>query len=175
MKKVMLSAVILTLSVLTASAQKESAETNSFKFSVGVEGGLPTGDLKTTSSFGIGGSIQGDYKATESFALTLNAGYLSFSGKTVSLLGESIKYPSINIIPVLAGGKYYFTESVYGSAQVGVSFVSMTGESSSSAFTYAPGIGYYVSPNFDLLLKYQAASKNGSTLSFIGLRAAYSF
>jgi hypothetical protein len=175
MKKVILSAFILSLAALSANAQKESTEANSFKVSVGVEGGLPTGDLKTTSSFGIGGSIQGDYKATENFALTLTAGYISFSGKSVSLLGESIKYPTLNIIPVLVGGKYYFTESVYGSAQVGISFVSATGESSSSAFTYAPGIGFYVSPNFDLLLKYQAASKNGSTLSFIGLRAAYNF
>ena len=175
MKKVILSATILTLSVLSAYAQKESAETNSFKFSVGIEGGLPTGDLKTFSSFGIGGSIQGDYKVAENFALTLNAGYISFSGKTVSVLGESFKYPALNIIPVLVGGKYYFTESVYGSAQVGLSFVSTKGESSSSAFTYAPGIGFYVSPNFDLLLKYQAATKSGSTLSFIGLRAAYNF
>jgi hypothetical protein len=46
MKKVILSAFILSLAALSANAQKESTEANSFKVSVGVEGGLPTGDLQ---------------------------------------------------------------------------------------------------------------------------------
>lgn len=85
------------------------------------------------------------------------------------------KVPSINIIPVLAGAKIYFTEKVYGSAQAGWSFFSAKGSSSANGFTYAPGIGFYVSPNFDLLVKYQGSTKDGSTISFLGLRAAYSF
>ena len=41
--------------------------------------------------------------------------------------------------------------------------------------TFAPGTGYKISDNFDLLLKYQSASKNGSDLSFLGLRTGLSF
>ncbi len=174
MKKLILSAAILAMGIMSANAQS-SSEGKDLKFSVGLEAGLPMGDLKTSNNFGIGGSLQAEYKAAENIGLTLSAGYLSFSGKTFTFDGTSVKGPAIGIIPILVGGKYYFTESVYGGVQLGMSFLSATGVPSSSAFTYAPGIGYNVSPNFDLQLKYQAASKNGSTLSFLGLRAAYSF
>lgn len=160
---------ILAIGVLKVSAQKKSEEAGGLKFSVGLEAALPVGDLKTGYSFGIGGSVQADYKLAENFAVTLNAGYLNFIGKTVF----GLKIPSTGLIPILAGGKYHFTESIYGSAQLGLTF--STEKNGGSAFTYAPGIGYNVSPNFDLLLKYQASSKNGSTSSFLGLRAAYSF
>ena len=176
MKRVILSMAILAMVTLSAKAQKESSGMVGLKFSIGLEGALPTGDLKTSSNFGIGGSAQVEYKAAESFGLTGNVGYLTFSGKTIDVgSGVNYKVPSLNLIPVLVGGKYYFTPNgVYGMVQIGLSFLS-GGGSSSSAFTYSPGVGVYVTPNFDLLLKYQAASKSGETLSFLGLRAAYSF
>lgn len=176
MKKVLLSAVILTQFILCAKAQKASVDADKdFKFSIGVIGALPTGDLKSTSNFGIGGSLQGEYKAAPELGLTVSVDYISFSGKNYSDLGTTIKYPTISLIPILAGGRYYFGGGAYISAQLGITSLKASGESSTSAFTYAPGIGYYLSPNFDLLLKYQAASKNGGTIAFIGLRAAYNF
>ena len=176
MKKLFFSVTILSLSILSATAQKETTDLDkSFRVSVGLIGALPTGDLKTTSNFGIGGSLQGEAKVAPEFGLTVSVDYISFSGKTISGFGTSIKAPTLSLVPILAGGRYYLGGGAYLSAQLGVTIASATGETSSSAFTYAPGIGYYLSPNFDLLLKYQAASKNGSTLSFVGLRAAYNF
>ena len=176
MKKVLLSAIFLTQFILSSKAQKETVSSDKdLKFSIGVIGALPTGDLKTTSKFGIGGSIQGEYKAAPDFGLTLSLDYISFSGKSFSDGTNSVSGPTLSLIPILAGGRYYFGGGAYASAQVGVTIAKFSGFPSSSAFTYAPGIGYYLSPNFDLLLKYQAASKSGSTLSFIGLRAAYNF
>lgn len=165
MKKVILSVAIVAMATLSASAQKESAESKDFKFSIGVNAGIPVGDMKPYSSFAIGGDIQGEYVAAPNFGLTLSAGYLTYTGKN----GAS----SSNFIPVLVGGKYHFTEKVYGHAQLGVSFSTASG--GGSAFTYVPSIGYDVSSNFDIALKYQAATKNSFTYSFIGLRAAYSF
>ncbi len=169
MKKLTLSLAVMAIS-FCATAQKSEQP---LKFSVGVEAGLPVGDFKTTSKFGIGGSLQGEYAAAETVGITLSAGYLSFGGKTVDL-GEGIsgKLPSTSVVPVLAGAKIYFAEKVYGHAQVGMSFFN---NGLGSAFTYSPGIGVKASDNIDVLVKYQAASKNGGTLSFIGLRLAYNF
>ena len=172
MKKVILSLVVVAIASLSASAQKEKAESKDLKFSVGVEAGLPIGDFKSGYSFGIGGSVQGEYAVAETVGITLNAGYLSFTGKTITEGGQSLKLPSTSMIPVLAGAKFHFTEKVYGHAQLGLSFFNNGG---GSAFTYSPGIGFDLAENFDILIKYQAASKSGSTLSFIGLRAAYTF
>jgi len=72
-------------------------------------------------------------------------------------------------IPVLAGVKYYFSDKLYGSAQVGMSFYSES--AAGNVLTYAPGVGFKFTENFDLLLKYQNASGD----SFIGLRAGLRF
>ena len=171
----------MAIVAIAFSANAQDSKTDKpLKFSVGVEAGLPLGDFKEVSKFGIGGSVQGEYAVMESLGLTLNAGFLSFGGKTVDISGlGSFKYGTTILIPVLAGAKYHFTEKVYAHAQLGVSFLSYKedGEpnSSSSAFTYAPGIGVMATDNIDILLKYQAASKSGSTLSFLGLRVAYTF
>jgi hypothetical protein len=165
MKKVILSLAIVAIA-FSANAQKEADKT--LKFSVGVEAGLPMGDFKTFSSIGFGASLMGEYAVAEKVGITLSAGYLTFTGKTV----DGFKYGSTSIIPVLAGAKFFFAEKVYGHAQLGMSFFNNGG---GSAFTYAPAIGFIPAENIDVQVKYQAASKTGSTLSFIGLRAAYTF
>jgi hypothetical protein len=172
MKKVILSVAVIAIATLSASAQKKSADKD-LKFSVGAEIALPIGDFNKVSSIGFGGTVQGEYAAAETVGITLNAGFMTFSGKTVS----GIKFPTTSIIPVLAGAKFYFAEKFYGHAQLGMSFISLKQggvSASTSAFTYAPGIGYQASENFDVSVRYQSYSKGG-TSSFIGLRAAYNF
>ncbi len=169
MKKVLLSLAIVAVA-FSASAQKEKQESKALKLSVGVEAGLPIGDAGDVYSFVIGGSAQGEYAIDKSIGLTLSAGYLNWSGKTVS----GFKVPSTGLIPVLVGAKYYFTPKVYGHAQLGMSFASGNG-ASGSAFTYAPSVGYNITDQIDVAVKYQAASKDGFTTSFIGIRAAYNF
>ncbi|RZL32848.1 MAG: hypothetical protein EOP00_33475 [Pedobacter sp.] len=160
MKKVLFIAALAVAS-FSVKAQSESP----IKFSVGAEAHLPIGDLGDVSSFGFGGSVQGDYNLDESLALTLNAGYLNFSGKD--------GYGNSGLIPVLGGIKYTFSGNVYGSAQLGASFGTEKG--SETLFTYAPGIGYKFSPNFDALLKYTGWSQKGGSFGSVGLRVAYTF
>lgn len=163
MKKVLFVAALAVAS-FSVNAQSDSK----IKFSLGAEVALPVGDLADVSSVGFGGSVQGDYNLDEQLALTLNAGYLNFTGKKIG----GIKLDNSSMIPVLAGIKYTFNGNVYASAQLGASFLSDNG---GTAFAYAPGIGYKFSPNFDALLKYNGWSKNNNSISAIGLRVAYTF
>lgn len=171
MKKIFLCAAVLTASVTAVSAQS----TNNAKkpvFSAGAEIALPVGDFKEGYKFGLGATVQGEYPAADKVGITLSAGYLSFAGKTFEFLGEKYKNEAQGVIPVLAGAKYYFTDNIYGHAQIGLSFFN---HGVGSAFTYSPGVGIRASENVDVLVKYQGASKNGSTASFIGARVAYRF
>lgn len=171
MKKLFFIAAFTAISFL---GQAQDDASNPLKFSIGVEAALPLGTFGDAYSFGIGGSVQGDYSIAESLDLTLNAGYISFSGKTEQIGGGiSFKYPTIGYIPVLAGIKYHFSEQLYGSAQLGATFTDQKG--SGSAFTYAPGIGFKFTPNVDALLKYTGYSSDGSSSNTIGLRLAYTF
>jgi hypothetical protein len=184
MKKLLMSAAIIVLAV-GVNAQKGSDDVKKVKFSAGLEAALPLGDFGKAYSFGIGATAQVDYNVAENLDLTGNVGYISFSGKTIStpavtvggtviFPATNVKVPSVGYIPVLVGAKYLFSENIYGSAQLGVTIASAKG-SSSSVFTYAPGIGYKISDNLDALLKYTGYSQNGGSSSTIGVRVAYTF
>jgi hypothetical protein len=63
---------------------------------------------------------------------------------------------------------------VYGSGQLGVTF--STEKDGGSAFTYAPGVGFQISENVDVLAKYTGMSvKDGGSINEIGVRLAYNF
>lgn len=164
----------LTVASFAGFAQDDKKEASKpFSFSVGIDGQLPLGDFGDSYNFGVGGSAQAAYKVAEELDITLSAGFLSFSGKSITITGlPSFKVPAFQIVPVLAGIRYHFSPNIYGSGQLGMSFG--IGDNSGSNFTYAPGIGFKVS-DFDFLLKYTGISGDGSSINTIGLRAAYNF
>ena len=132
---------VAAIATLSASAQKEADKT--LKFGVGVTAGLPMADIKTASSFALKGDLQAEYAVAESLGITASAGYLKYIAKS--------GYETASAVPVLLGAKFNLAEKLYGHAQLGLSFISDGG---GSAFTCAPSIGYKVSDNFDVSLRY---------------------
>ncbi len=157
MKRVFLSIVIIAISTLAVNAQMK-------KSTVSIAGniGLPT---SSGYSLAAGGDIQGDFGVAQGLKITLSGGYENYSIK--SSYGGGSGY----FIPVLAGVKFPFSDKFYGHAQLGYGF----GKGGGGAFSYAPSIGYYLSQNFDIGLKYLAFSKSGATLGSLNLRLAYNF
>ena len=184
MKKLFLSLAVIA-ATLSASAQTKTTTTSPFRVSLGVDAVAPFGNLADVTPFGIGGSLQGDYNVDPTLALTLSAGYIDFLGKSQTYTypgvgNVTVKNPDFGLIPVLAGIKYSFTPQVYASAQLGVAF--STKKNGGSNFTYAPGIGYKFSENFDILAKYTGYSvknsgsgNNNTSLNTAGVRLAYTF
>ncbi len=168
MKKLTFLLCIL-LTGFSAFSQNKTAP--GAELSIGVDGGFPiNSNFKDFYKFGIGGTAKFAYNFDENLALTLQSGYLSFSGKTID--GE--KVPAVHFIPVKVGGRYTFSSGIYAEPQLGVSFIGGSG-SSTSAFTYAINVGYRTTPGIDVSARYEGASKSGGSLSFIGLRVAYGF
>jgi len=157
--------LVVVLFVLAVSVNAQSKDEKTFKIGVGALVGLPVGDLSKSASLAWGIDVMGEYAVAPSIGLTLSAGYLDWAKKS----GYDGNWSSI---PVLVGGKYYFSDKLYGSAQLGVSIYSESAYG--TAFAFAPGIGYKISENIDLLLKYQSAGKDGWADSFLGLRVGLS-
>jgi hypothetical protein len=168
MKKIFFVAALTAVTGL-ANAQKTNM-TKHLRFSVGGELGLPVGSFSNTHSIGFGVTAQADYPLSSKTDLTLNTGYMTFSGKTAV---GNLKYSSFNYVPLLAGVKYWFSSNVYGSGQLGLSFG--TGSGSGSNFTFAPGIGFKFNNQWDALLKYTTISASGGSLGNLGLRVGYTF
>ena len=172
MKKLILSLAVFAITALPASAQKSKsneATGSKVRFSIGGNAGIPVGLFSTIFSFAYGGDLQIDYATSSTFALNFSAGYVSYSVKS-SLGGGGI---GGGWIPVLAGGRYFFSPKVYGSAQLGVAIA--TGSGGGTNFTFAPGIGVKISDNFDILGKFNSITFNGGALSYAGIRLAYTF
>ena len=145
-----------------------SAQTGkNLKLSLGGELGALTGNLNQAYSIAAGVTAQADIDIDKDAAITLNAGIVEFVGKKIN---SGIKYRSVATIPLLVGVKYYFTPVVYGSAQLGTTVFTNTG--GGSKFTYAPGIGFKLDKNIDLLVKYTGLSDAGG---IFGGRVAYVF
>lgn len=158
MKKIILAIAVVAFTTIGAQAQDAKSTT----LSIGVNAGIPT---TTGLSFAYGADLQADFGVAATTKITASAGYEGYSWKGGG--------GSFGIIPLLAGAKFNFGEKMYGHAQLG--YALSTNKGGGGAFAYAPSVGYYVNPNFDIALKYLASSKDKYTTGSLNLRLAYNF
>jgi hypothetical protein len=169
MKKIVLLAALVIAS-LAANAQLES---NKFSFGIGPSLSLPLGNFKEVSSVGIGAEVEGSYAFSENFQGFLQAGYSSFSGKSYDYgFGLAGKYPTISVVPILAGGRYVYNGLSFG-AGLGYASYAATGNSA-GGFTYSPQIGYTIG-KIQGIVNYTTTTKDGDKSSFLGLKVFYKF
>ena len=152
--------------------------------SAGIELAIPVGDFGKAANFGFGVSGQYEYGITENIALNLNAGVIFYA---TEFDGYSFTH-----VPIQAGVRYYLDQQREGlffgvrlGLHIGISkmddidlggFGTIEGASDSDAnFSFAPEVGYYITENISLALRYQLVFGDGSNLGYLGLRAAYSF
>ncbi len=136
------------------------------ELSLGAEVGLPMGTFGQGYSVGFGASAKYGYGITDNSAITLSAGYMSFSFKSPAS-GSS------GLIPVKAGYRYGFEGGFYVEPQLGVTMISTSGGGgSTSGFTYAANVGYMMS-KVDLGIRYETVSAQGASWGFVGARVAY--
>jgi len=161
MKKILLALFVLGVTACSSFAQTKSSDAG--RFSIGLDAGLPVGNVSNYSNLAIGGSLKYDFPVATGAFLNLSAGYQTFTGKNGA--------GSLNAVPVKAGVKYYFNgQGFYGEGQIGAAFITETG--AGNAFIYAPALGYTLDGGFDIGLRYEAWSKTG-TISQIALRLSY--
>jgi hypothetical protein len=174
MKKLLFVVAVIAISTgAFAQDKKKSSSESKFTGSIGVDAALPIGTFGDIYSFGIGGTLEGEYMAASSVGITLNAGYIDFIGKTVTIGGQSFKYASAGLVPVMAGIKYHITGGPYIHAQAGAGFGTQTGAGTS--FAYAGGLGYDFVKTVGAEVKYQAYSNNGASSGTVALRVYYTF
>lgn len=171
------------LLISTTKAQQTYQRPLGSEFSIGIEGALPMsgwdvgmeGSGTKASSFGAGATIKYAYNFDETIAATFQTGFLYFPGKDLD--GGKINSSQI---PIKAGVRFsmsnFYLEPQFGVSSFNVKIVDNVAGGSASgsttAFTYAIGIGAMASSNFDIGLRYEAMSKNGTT-GFLALRFAY--
>lgn len=169
MKKVLLALFVLGATACSSFAQ--TSKSQSGKFSIGVDPGIPVGNASNAYNFAIGGDIKYDLPIGDGAFFNVSAGYTAFLTKSVlKQIGAKSSY---GFIPLKAGLKYYFNgQGFFGEAQLGAAFSTESG--GGTAFAYAPGVGYSFDGGFEIGVRYEAWSHDG-TIGQVAARLAYSF
>lgn len=190
-----------TLTFLAALIFATNTSTAQESFgSAGLEFALPVGDFADAGTdFGIGGTGSFEIGLTDNFAVLANAGIIFYSLEDITVLDQVIDQ-TLSQIPLQVGARYYVNEQKMGffaGFKTGVIINNVGGEDVESQtdtyFSVAPEIGYFITDDISLALRYQAIfipeedsgevdpisgeqlTTEAITWSLIGLRAAYNF
>jgi hypothetical protein len=188
-----ITTLVLALAGFTLSAKAQTNPTSTkttasgIRYSIGVDAGIPTGKLADNYNWNLGGSLQADIPVASQLFVTVNAGYNNIFGKDVTVGATTVKATNIQLLPVKAGLKFFPVQNFYIQGEAGAAFVlnkTKIGADNSTAFIYAPQIGYQFalggSNYIDAGVRYEASTKlistvNDSKVNFVGLRVAYGF
>jgi hypothetical protein len=169
------------------SGTKTSTSSNGVILSVGVDAGIPTGNLSNAYDWSLGGSVQADIPVIQhQLFVTVNAGYNNFFGKS-NIDNTGVDVTNIQLLPVKAGLKFYPVSHFYIQGEAGAAFALNKSDlnfDKSAAFLYAPQIGYQFplggKSYLDAGVRWEGTTKfnsniDNSTVNFFGLRVAYAF
>ena len=175
-------AVVAIAIFLGTNAKAQTIVPNKWRFGVGVEGGLVTGDAHDASNLELGGTARLQYGFSNNLALTLTSGYYNFFGKSYDDAGD--KYQSLGMVPIKAGLKYFLTGNIYVAGEAGVGIetkafgVQGTDDDLASQthtkLLLSPGIGW-ANKHYDVGVRYENYSGNSDNYGIVALRLAYGF
>ena len=174
------TAVIAGAIFLGSSAKAQTITPSKWRFGVGVDGGIVTGDASNYSNVELGGTARLQYGFSNNLALTLTSGYYNFFGKSYG--GNN--YQSLGMVPIKAGLKYFVAPHIYVAGEAGVGIETKAfayqGEpdnlasQSNTKLLLTPGIGY-AEKHWDVGVRYENYSGQGFDYGVVGLRLAYGF
>jgi hypothetical protein len=180
--KVIAAASIAVAALFASNAVNAQSMTpaNSWRFGIGVEGGVPTGNARDFSKAMLGGTARLQYGAANNVALTLTSGYYNLFGKDFADVpgnDNDLSYEDLGIVPLKAGIKAYTGGGFYFSGEVGAGFETksryLNGDKDTKLIL-SPGLGYSWS-NVDLGVRYEHFSGQNNNYGIVGARLAYGF
>jgi hypothetical protein len=170
----------------TSATAKSSTSSNGVILSIGVDAGIPSGNLSNGYNWNLGGSVQADIPVAQQLFVTINAGYNNIYGKD-NAYGTALSATNIQLLPVKAGLKFFPVNNFYIQGEAGAAFAlnkSDVGFDNTAAFVYAPQIGVQFPLGgksfIDAGIRYEGTTKfttdvDNSKVNFFGLRVAYAF
>lgn len=150
-------------------------------FGIGFDAAFPTGDWADAANIGIGGTGRFSYKVEQNVGLTATFGYLYFGGDDND---NAVFESTWALIPVMAGFKYYFNESLFAIGELGVQFVraqtkikALDTESTttSSKFGWDVGLGYKTSISKSAFVAVEAKYVGVDSFKYIDFRVGVDF
>ncbi len=171
-------AAIATASLFGNKAKAQSlAPPNKWRFGIGIEGAIPTGNLTNYSNGVLGGTLRLQYGLTKHTMLMLTSGFYNAFGKNIPYTNNADKYQSLGLVPVKLGAKLYLGTKIYVSGEAGAAFetkANYLNNSKDVKLDLSPGLGYSMK-HIDIGARYESISGKDNNYGIAALRIAYGF
>ena len=176
LSKIIAIATFVSASLISGMLKAQTTPPSEWRFGVGVEGGIPTGNLKDFSNFELGGTARLQYGLSSNIALTLTSGYYNFFAKNSSTTINGITYTAkptdLGIVPVKLGIKAFVGDGFYFGAEAGAGFETVYAKN--TKLILSPGLGY-ANKSWDVGVRYENFSGQSDNYGTVALRLAYGF
>ena len=178
--KLMAIAIAALAIFFTTNVKAQTVDKSAWRLGIGVEGGLPTGDIHNGYGWDLGGTARLQYGIDKNVAVMLTSGYYNFFGKTFTenvATGTTVttitaKAPNFGMVPVKAGAKVFFNSPIYVSGEAGAGIETSTG--GTTRLLLSPGLGW-ANHSWDIGARYENFSGGGANYGLVNLRVAYGF
>lgn len=151
-----------------------NAQDGSFK--LGAHVGLPTGDIKESTSVNLGIDAAYMWNVADKFSAGITTGYTTYLSKTYTyndgFTSFEFKPDAVSFIPVAATGQYSLTDNLFLGADLG--YAIGVSKDTDGGFLYQPKFGYQ-NEKIELYAGYKGISQDGGTGSSINLGFNYKF
>ena len=161
MKKIVFI-IAFAIATISINAQEDN-------FIIGVNAGIPIGNLESTHSIAFGLDLSYMFGITEQLQVGGTTGFIYFSGKEENnVTAESKSY-----LPIAASVRYNNDEdSFFVGTDLGYALgLSPSGEN--GGLYFKPFVGYTVSDNIQLVLAYTGIKKEQPTFGYVNLGVAF--
>lgn len=165
MKKFILMVAVLVAGTTFAQNHQMDVTSKNSWLKVGLNAGLPVGDLDNISSFALGLDLKGQYLVTPNFGIGLATGYSHLFGKD--------GVDDFGIIPAAAFARYYFKpKGLFLGADFGYGFLTNIHDNNGGLYVN-PQIGYH-NRDWNFYAYYQNTfAENDIDIQVLGIGATY--
>jgi len=172
LSKLTVAALIVAALFFTTNVKAQTTPANALRFNLGLDAGIPTGNLTISSNFVLGGTARLQYGVTNNFAITLTSGADHFFSKDIP--GTNMPYNSFGIIPIKAGIKDFFVPNLYFGVEGGVGIEQVDSGPANTKLLLSPAVGWG-NKLWDIGIRYDNYSGQNDNYGFVALRIAYGF
>lgn len=170
MKKIILTIAVVMAATFANAQDKKSSGSDEGGFKLGVNVGLPMGDIKDTYSLTYGLDLAYLWPIADGFSAGVTSGFAQYAAKSEY---KDFGGKDVSFVPVAATGQYSFSDNIFGGLDLGYA-IAVAPSGADGGLLYQPKVGYQTEV-IEVFLGYKGISANGGTASSLNLGFAYKF
>ena len=164
MKKSLFFLFMMLFAVTSAFSQSN--------FKIGVNAGIPVGDIEESASFQLGADVAYLYPVSDLFSVGGLAGFSHFFRDDVDTTLGNQSVDDLSFLPVAATARFGFANSLFVGADLG--YAIGINDGNDGGFYYRPKVGYSFGPAA-VIASFAGIGKDGGDVSSVNLGVEFGF